>query len=209
MPYWEDLQKIIQKKQPKETVKLSVLRGDQELNVAVSIKTKDLEDPLGQKHSVGLLGITPFDEIVIVRHGLLESFFLGADKTWEITTLTLKGLLQMVTGKLSVRESVTGPLGIFYITSKAASLGFIAIMHLLALLSVSLAIFNLLPLPVLDGGHIVFLVLEKIRGKTLNIKVEHVITQIGMTLLIVMVVFVTYNDIVRFFGDKIARLFTR
>ncbi|OGX18163.1 MAG: hypothetical protein A3K83_00040 [Omnitrophica WOR_2 bacterium RBG_13_44_8b] len=207
--YWEDLQKIIQKKQSQEKVELSVIRGSQQLKIPVSIKTKQIEDPIGQKRNVGLLGITPFDEVIIVKHGILESFVLGINKTWEITSVTLSGLWRMLTGQLSIRESVTGPLGIFYITSKAASLGFIAVLHLLALLSVSLAIFNLLPLPVLDGGHVVFLALEKIRGKTLSIKTEHVITQIGVTLLITLVIFVTYYDIVRFFGDKISKIFVR
>lgn len=207
--FWEDLQKIIQKKSAQDKVNLSVLRGNQGLGIAVSIKTKQIEDPLGQKRNVGLLGITPFDEITIVKHGLLESFFLAINKTWEITTLTIKGILRMVTGKLSIRDSVTGPLGIFYITSKAASLGFVAVLHLLALLSVSLAIFNLLPLPVLDGGHVVFLALEKIRGRTLSLKTERIITQIGVTLLVIFVLFVTYNDLVRFFGDKVSKFFVK
>jgi regulator of sigma E protease len=207
--FWEDLQKIIQKKQSQDKVILTIIRGKQEFQTPVFIKTKQVEDPLGGKRSVGLLGITPFDEIVIVKHGFVASFFLGINKTWEITSVTLRGLWRMVTGRLSIRESVTGPLGIFYITSKAASLGIIAVLHLLALLSVSLAIFNLLPLPVLDGGHIVFLGLEKIRGKTLSIKAERIVMQIGVTVLAILVLFVTYNDIMRFFGDKLTSIIGR
>jgi regulator of sigma E protease len=123
--------------------------------------------------------------------------------------MTYKGLWRMITGKLSFRESVTGPLGIFYVTSKAASLGVIAVLHLIAVLNVSLAIFNLLPLPVLDGGHILFLGIEKIRGKTLSTKTEQIITQIGLTVIISLAVFVTYNDITRLFGDKISKIFMK
>ena len=115
----------------------------------------------------------------------------------------------MITGKLSMKESVTGPLGILYITSKAASAGFIAVLHLMAILSISLALFNILPFPVLDGGHILFLGIEKIRGKTLSIKIERIITQIGFTAIISLALLVTYNDIVRFYGDKIAKLFVK
>jgi regulator of sigma E protease len=125
----------------------------------------------------------------------------------ELTALTYKALWRMITGKLLLRESVTGPLGLFYITSKVASLGIIAVLHLIAVLSINLAIFNLFPLPVLDGGHIFFLIMEKIRGKTLSLKAERIMTQVGFTLIITLVILVTYNDISRFFGDKILKLF--
>jgi regulator of sigma E protease len=115
--------------------------------------------------------------------------------------------MRMLAGQLSVRESVTGPLGIFFITSKAASMGIIAVLHLIAILSVSLAIFNVLPFPVLDGGHILFLAIEKIRGRTLSIRTERIITQIGFSVIITLALLVTYNDLVRYFGEKIARFF--
>jgi len=205
--FWEDLQKIIQSKKEYAKVELSILRDTRKFTVDVQIKEKKLEDPLGQKRKVGLLGITPFDEIVKVRHGFLESFVLGIKKTWSLTAITYKSLWRMITGKLSIRESITGPLGIFDITSKVASMGVIAVLHLMAILSISLAIFNLLPLPVLDGGHILFLAIEKIRGKTLSIKAERIVTQLGVTLIVSLAVFVTYNDILRLFGDKISKLF--
>jgi regulator of sigma E protease len=205
--FWEDLQSIIQKQKQPHRVKLLVLRNDKEFTVDVQIKEKKLDDLLGGQRKVALLGITPFDEFVKVRHGFLESFVLGIKKTWYLTLITYKSLWRMVTGRLSIRESITGPLGIFDITAKAASLGMIAVLHLVAVLSVSLAIFNLLPLPVLDGGHILFLAIEKIRGRTLTIKAERIFTQIGMTLILSLAVFVTYNDILRLFGDKISKLF--
>jgi regulator of sigma E protease len=74
-----------------------------------------------------------------------------------------------------------------------------------AILSVSLGLFNLLPFPVLDGGHILFLGLEKLRGKTLSIKAERLITQLSLSAIICFVLFVTYNDILRIFGDKFSR----
>jgi regulator of sigma E protease len=108
-----------------------------------------------------------------------------------------------------MKESMTGPLGIFFITSKAASLGVIAVLHLMAVLSLSLAIFNLLPLPVLDGGHIFLLGLEKIRKKTLSLKSEEVVNKIGYTFIIFLAVLVTYNDIARNFGEKISKIFIK
>lgn len=205
--FWEDLQKIIQAKSNDSVVKLSVLRDSNEYVFEVKVKTKEFNDPLGGKHTVGLLGIVPDDEFVNIKHGFFESFSLSLKRTWEMTAMTYKGLWFMMTGKLSMRESVTGPLGIFYVTSKAASIGFIAVLHLIAVLNVSLAIFNLLPLPVLDGGHIFFLIIEKIRGKPLDIKAERVITQIGFAFIITLAIFVTYNDLNRLFGDKISQFF--
>ena len=206
---WDDLQKIIQGKQLNSVAKLNVLRDGKEYALDVKIKERQGNDLLGQKRKVGVIGITPADEIINVRHGFIESFALSIDRTVQLTGMTYKALWRMVTGKLSMRESVTGPLGIFYITSKAAHHGIIAVMNLIALLSISLSIFNLLPLPILDGGHILLLGIEKIRGKALGLKAEHVITQVGMALIITLAVFVTYNDVLNFFGDKIFKLFGR
>ncbi len=205
--FWEDLQKIIQVKADNSTVKLSVLRGNSEYSIDVKVKTKNFNDPMGRKHSIGVLGITQSDEFVEIKHGFVKSFILGIKKALEMTVMTYKGLWLMLTRRLSMRESVTGPLGIFYITSKAASVGLIAIMHLVAVLNISLAIFNLLPLPILDGGHIFLLIIEKIRGKALSLKADRIITQLVFTFIITLAVFVTYYDVVRFFGDKITKMF--
>lgn len=196
--FWEDLQKEIQSKKTAAMVKLSLLRDAQEYDVNVRIREKALADELGEKRKVGLIGITPYDEIVIVKHGGVESFLLGINKTWELTALTYKMLWRLIGGKISVRDSVTGPLGIFYITSQVARLGIIAILHLIAVLNVSLGIFNLLPLPILDGGHIVLLAIEKIRGRYLSLKSERIITRVGLTIMIALAILVTYNDILRF-----------
>ncbi len=202
---WEELQELIYSKQIGSTAKVSVLRDGKEYVFGVKIK----ERQAAEKHKVGAIGIIPAEETVKVRRGVVESFFLSAKKTWQLTAMTYKALWYMVTGKLSMRESVTGPLGIFYITSKAAALGITAVLNLLAILSVSLAIFNLLPLPVLDGGHIVLLFIEKIRGRALGLKVERIIAQIGVSFIVGLALFVTYNDILNFFGDKISKFFGR
>lgn len=202
--FWEQLQKIIQSKKEATEVQLTLLRDNQEFKVNVRIREKELEDELGQKHNLGLLGITPDEEFVIVRHTFLESFVLGINRTLFLTELMYKGLWRVITGRLSVRDSVAGPLRIFAVTSQAVRHGIIAVLHLMAVLNVSLAVFNLLPLPVLDGGHILFLVLEKIRGRTLSQRAEQIITQIGLALIVSLAIFVTYNDIIGLFGEKIS-----
>jgi regulator of sigma E protease len=206
--FWEELQKIIRAKKTATKVLVSVLRDNKEQKIEVSIREKQLSGPLGEARNVGLLGITPdYDQIVKVRHSLGQSFVLGAKKTWELTAMTYKGLWRILTGKLPIRESVTGPLGILAIASKVAKLGIIALLHLVAVLSIGLGIFNLLPLPVLDGGHILLLGIEKIRGRGLGLKAEEIITQVGTTIIISLAIFVTYNDILRLFGDKLSKFF--
>jgi regulator of sigma E protease len=205
--FWENLQKIIQSKKNTEKVLLSVLRESRNFEVEVRIREKSVDDAIGGKRNVGLLGITPFDEIVTVKHGLVESLGLGIMKSWELTAMTYKALWFMMTGKLSMRESITGLPGMYFITSKAARMGMIAVLHLVAVLSISLAIFNLLPLPVLDGGHILFLGIEKLRGRALSIKTERVITQVGVMLILTLAILVTCNDLSRFYPDKIEKVF--
>lgn len=205
--YWEQMQKIIQYKKEGQEVRLLVERGQEKLEFMVRIKEDKLEDAVGIKRSIGLLGIIPAGEIVKVRHGILSSLGLGLQRCWFLTSLTYKAFWRMLSGKLSVRESVTGPLGVFYITSKSAELGFIALLHLLATLSVSLAVFNLLPLPILDGGHIVLLFLEKIRKKPLSTRVEELVNQLGLTLVITLAIFITLNDLFRFFGGQLLNFF--
>ncbi|MFH1191523.1 MAG: RIP metalloprotease RseP [Candidatus Omnitrophota bacterium] len=203
---WEDLQQAIGERKIKSAVILEVLRDNQEIKIIVPIRDKILNDQLGEKRVLGIIGISPFDEIIEVRHGFFESAYLGFKKTIDLTVMTYTGLWRLACGKMSMRDSMTGPLGIFFITSKAAKLGFIALMHLIAVLSVSLAIFNLLPLPILDGGHLFFLGLEKLRKKALGARAEEVINNVGFSLLITLALFVTYNDILRLYGEKISKV---
>ncbi|MDD5115787.1 MAG: RIP metalloprotease RseP [Candidatus Omnitrophica bacterium] len=203
--FWEDLQRQIQKRKTKDSVNLYVLRGEEQLKFRVPIRDKVMGNGLGEKRAIGIIGISPFDEVVEVRHGFFESAYLGIKKTFGLTAMTYKGLWRLISGKMSMRESMTGPLGIFFITSKTAKLGVVAVMHLIAVLSVSLAIFNLLPLPVLDGGHIFLLGLEKLRKKALSVRAEQIVNNIGFTLMITIALAVTYNDLLRLYGDKLSR----
>lgn len=206
---WEDLQNQIQKNKNKDSLELWLIRNEQKLKFNVALKSKVLDNQLGEKKTLGIIGITPFDEVIEVRHGFMESAYLGLNKTIDLTVMTYKGIWRLATGKMSMRDSMTGPLGIFFITSKAAKLGLIAVMHLVAVLSVSLAVFNLLPLPILDGGHLFLLGLEKLRKKTLGIKAEQIVNNVGVSLMITLALFVTYNDILRLYGEKIGKLVAR
>lgn len=206
--FWEDLQDAIRARKSRDTVKISLLRQEKEYTFEVKLREKQFDDSLGEKRKVALLGVTPdLEEIVRVRNGPIKAFALSIEKVFDLTAMNYKALWAIVTRKISMRESATGPLGIFYIASKAASLGITAVLHLIAVLSVSLAIFNLLPLPVLDGGHLVLLAVEKLRGKALGLNAERIISQVGVAVIVTLALIVTYNDIIRFFGEKIPRVF--
>jgi regulator of sigma E protease len=152
-----------------------------------------------------LIGIKPAEEFTMIRHGFIKSFFMGAGRLFLLTGMTIKSLLWMVLGRVSFRESVTGPLGIFYITREAAHLGIIPFIQVIAIISMSLGIFNLLPLPVLDGGHLFLLLLEKIRKRRLSIRAEKLITQVGFSIIIMLIICVFYNDLLRY--DVFGKIF--
>jgi len=160
---------------------------------------------------MGLVGIRPDSkETIVVRHPAFESVALGVKKSLDLTVLTYKAMWLMVSRKMSIKESVTGPLGMFMITSEATKMGLVALVHLVAVLSISLAIFNLLPLPALDGGHIFLMGIEKVRGKALSVKADMVFNRVGFAFIITLAVLVFYNDLVRYgFVEKFLKFFTR
>ncbi len=174
--------------------------------------------PVVEKRKMGLgtqekevriarIGIQPAQRIEKGGYGFFGSVYMGAQTIWQITVLTYKALWSMMIGKLSMKE-MAGPVGIFMITAQAAKLGIIYLLNFMAILSASLAIFNLLPFPVLDGGHILFLAIEKLRGKPISMKTQEVIMNIGWSLLILFMVLVFYSDIMKFgIADKVMKLF--
>lgn len=208
--YWEQLQKIIQEKKEGNIAELEILRGEVTKKIAVKIKETQSQDLFGDKKTIGLIGIRPSEEIVKVKYGPRGALIQGTGRLLHSTFITYSAILRIVTGRLSLKESVTGPLGIFYITSKAAELGVVALLHLIAVLNVSLAIFNLLPIPILDGGHLFLLALEKIKGKYLTLAVDKIINQMGLGFILLLAAFILYNDLVRFgVWEKITRFLVR
>lgn len=199
--YWEELTDIIHNKTSgalKLVIERETREGRKTLDINLTPERKEITDIFGKKRSISLIGVSPSGEVVSVRYGFFASFRKAGQQIFKLTEITCKSFLFIVTGKMSLKESVTGPIGIFIITSNAAKLGMIYLLQLMAILSTSLAIFNLLPIPVLDGGHILFLIIEKIKGRPLSAKAQEIATQAGLFLLIALMVFVFYSDILRF-----------
>ena len=207
--FWEDVSRAIHSKK-EQPIHFKLLRKTEEFEVVLTPQVKKVDTILGKKTEVGLVGIKPSDDIVLVRYGLWEALVRGTRSLIDMTLTTVLAICYIIVGTMSFRDSVTGPLGIFFITSNAAKVGFSAVLHVIGILSMSLAVFNLLPLPILDGGHIFFAGLEKIRKKPLNQRTEEIINNIGLTFLIILAVFIFCNDLIRYgYWDRFLALFTK
>jgi regulator of sigma E protease len=147
-----------------------------------------------------LIGVEPVFRLVFKKYGFLESVQLGFDKTLESIDLTFLTLKKLVTFGLSIK-TLGGPVMIAQMSGQAAAAGLSSFISLLAIISISLGILNLLPIPILDGGLILFLVIEAIRKKPVSRKVMEVSQSIGAAVLITLIAVVSYNDVMRmFFG---------
>ena len=207
--YWEDMTAMIHKHSG-ESIKISLDRNGAVIEKDIVPMVRKTRDIFGKETAITLIGVSPSQKIENVKYGVLESLGMGASKLVTLTLVTYKALWAVMTGSLSVKESMTGPIGIFVVTGQAAKMGLIYIFHLMGILSASLAIFNLLPLPILDGGHILFLAIEKVRGKPMSFKTQEIIANIGVAFLILLTVFIFYSDIMKFgIAGKIMSVFKR
>jgi regulator of sigma E protease len=134
-----------------------------------------------------------------VRYGPLEGLVLGAQRTWDVSALTLRMMGRMVTGQASVKN-LSGPLTIADYAGKSASLGFTQYLLFLALISVSLGVLNLLPLPVLDGGHLMYYLWEAVTGRSISEAWMERLQRGGVAVLLVMMSIALFNDVARLFG---------
>ena len=118
------------------------------------------------------------------------------DKTWEISVFTLQMLWKMVAGEVSWKN-VSGPITIADYAGKSAQMGLASYLGFLALISISLGVLNLLPIPMLDGGHLMYYVVEIVKGSPLSVKATEIGQQVGMLLLFTLMAFAIYNDVSR------------
>jgi regulator of sigma E protease len=147
---------------------------------------------------VGLIGIAPSGEFETRRVGPVSAIGRTIEQQNEWVGQTLLALWSMITGRIAMRDSVTGPIGILYLTSEAAQLGIAPLLYLISLFSLSLALFNVFPIPILDGGHLFFLLLEKLRGSPISVNIQERAAQVSFVLLMTMVLFICINDVSRF-----------
>ncbi len=194
---WTGLKEAVANSTGRQIV-VKLVRDGQILVKAIVPKIDVYINEDGQEIESRKIGIGPQQELDLYKFGFVSSLVHAGEELVYITGLTYESLYRMITGALSARESVTGPVGIFYIVKGAAEEGLSHLLFILAVISASLAIFNLLPLIPLDGGHLFLFGIEKIRGKALPPKVDEYIARFGFGLIILLALFVFYSDFARF-----------
>lgn len=197
---WQDMAGIIY--ESKEKIELKIQRNGKSVFVEVPLRKKEVADDFGRKKSVSIIGIAASSETKIIKYGFFKGLVKGAQALFGLTFLIIKGFVFIILGIVPFKEAMAGPIGIYYITSEAVKVGVAVVLQLMAVLSVSLAVVNLFPVPVLDGGHLFFFFMEKLRKKPLKEETEDILTRIGLTFIVLLIAFVFYNDIVRF-GPKL------
>ncbi|MCK4859070.1 MAG: RIP metalloprotease RseP [Candidatus Omnitrophica bacterium] len=180
--HWEEMAKIIS--QSKEPLNLIIKRGSENLSATISPREDN-----GRR----VLGILPSGETIKVRYNPFAAFYLAGKRTLRLTALTYAGLWKMITRQISWK-SLTGPVGVIYITGKVAKMGILPLLQFMAVLTINLGLFNLLPLPMLDGGHLLFLGLEKLRKKPISEKAQEIAQNIGVLFLIILFIAVLWGD---------------
>ncbi len=173
-----------------------VERDHQNLSLAVTPAPKTVEGEDGKKIEVGQIGIGKSPRgVKIEAANPLEAVYKGAQATWEWTYLTVEGLVRLAQGKLS-KDNIGGPILIGQMSGQAASQGLGSLAFLIAILSITLGVMNILPIPVLDGGHLLFFVIEAVIGRPLSIRKREIAQQVGLALLLLLMALAFYNDIV-------------
>ena len=185
----EDIRKLVQNNANKN-LDFKILRNDQILYVPVKISSSF--DDTG--NSIGILGVT-----FGTKRTFFQAFSKGAYETYNLSIKTLQFIGKMFTGSMGT-ENLSGPIGIAQMAGNTAQAGLLPFIYLMALLSISLAVINLLPIPVLDGGQLTLLGIEAIRGKPLAEKTENFIYTGGALIVGALMIFAIFNDISRFIG---------
>ncbi len=197
--YWDEFVAAIES-HAGDTVALGVRRADSTLIVKVVPEAEESNDPeTGEVRMVGRIGVGQRIEPRYVRFGPLEAVVEGARQTGEDVGKVWFALKGLVLGRLPLKD-LGGPILIGQLSGQFARVGFDAFLSFIAFFSVNLAILNLLPVPVLDGGHLVFLIAEGIRGRPLSLKFRLRLSQLGMALLVTIMALAVTNDVLRIFG---------
>jgi regulator of sigma E protease len=192
---WGQLSDLIQKRGDRP-VEIRLQRGSEVMTFHIVPEIKKTNNMLGEEIQRPLIGIVASGNVSVERVNPFKAVYYGIDQTWEVIKLTFLVVGKLLQGAISPR-TLAGPIGIAQISGQVAEAGAAAFLSFLALLSINLGILNLLPIPVLDGGHLLFFVIEAVMGRPLSMRKREMAQQVGLFLLIALMVFVFYNDIYR------------
>jgi regulator of sigma E protease len=192
---WEELTDVVHASGGVERA-FTIRRGEQVLTLRITPRETPSRTVFGEPTTVGLVGITPAERFTTRRYGPLDAAALSLGRTGEIMRMTLVGIAKIFQ-RVVPANTIGGPIMIVQMAGQQAQAGVMNLVFFSAFLSISLGIFNLFPIPVLDGGQIWFLLVEALRGRPLSRRVKEIVQQVGLGLLLLLMLFAFYNDITR------------
>ena len=190
---FRDVQRIVQLR-PGEPLDIVLLRDGREVRLTATPRVSETKDVSGNTHRIGLLGISRAGT-ELVKLGPVDSMVEAVQETGKLTMDTLTAVGQIISGKRALKE-LGGPVRIGQLSGDTARLGFVPFITFMALLSINLGLINLFPIPMLDGGHLMFYAIEAVRGKPLGERAQEIGFRIGLVLVLGLMLFVTINDLV-------------
>lgn len=181
-----------------DPIDLVIDRSGQQIPLRVVPQLQEQKDRFGNVHRVGVLGISrtaSAGDVITTRFSVPEAMVEAGREVWFVIDRTLLYVSRVITGRESA-DQLGGPLRVAQVSGQVASLGFVPLISLAAFLSVSIGLINLVPIPMLDGGHLLYYALEKLRGRPLSDRAQDIGFRIGFALVIMLMIFAFYNDII-------------
>lgn len=202
---WDDVIKNIKSFDGKNPVSITVLRAGRQENLQITPKLTTQMTPGGAEDKRYTIGISPVPNIAMPDFVLVKSDWVGSalvrgvEKTWDISVMTVMSFVRLFQAKISPKH-IGGVISIGQAASETFKIGLTQFLQMMAIISVNLFILNLLPVPVLDGGHLMFYIIEVIKGAPLSMKKMEIAQQVGLALLMSLMVFALFNDFTRLLG---------
>jgi regulator of sigma E protease len=181
-----------------QSLELTVDRDGALLKITATPALKEMKDAFGNTHRIGILGITRSmapDDLKLEPMPPLTALVQATEETWFVVERTLAYIGGVMIGTESA-DQLGGPIRIAQVSGQVAKTGYIALFHLAAVLSVSIGLLNLFPIPLLDGGHLLFYLIEAVRGRPLSERAQEYGFRIGLVLVVMLMIFATFNDII-------------
>jgi len=204
---WSDIKEAVQHNAGK-SLKMTIKRGGKFISLAVVPEASVVKNIFGEEVKLALIGIVPSGELIKIELGPWQAIEEGSKDTWKWIKLTCLVVVKLFQGAISIK-TVGGPILIGQMTGQLAQESLIYLIPLMAVISINLGILNLLPIPILDGGYIIFLLIELFLGKPISIKKRELAQKVGLALLVFLMVVVTCNDLsrIKLFERIIERFF--
>ena len=197
-----DMQRIVSVNAGR-VLEITVERGGVRVTLKATPALREVKDGFGNVHRIGVLGISRSmapEDIKTKPMPPLAAIAAGVEETWFVIERTLSYIGGVVVGRESA-DQLGGPIRIAQVSGQVASVGMVALLHLAAVLSVSIGLLNLFPIPLLDGGHLLFYGIEAARGRPLSDRAQELSFRVGFAIVLMLMVFATFNDILHLAGS--------